>query len=850
MPGIVNKIDNLGGVQSFSSARKEIDQIAAYRQSKELEIERTLENYKKKNRAKLQSSDLLVKMEAERKLAKYKQTLLNKVDSDLAKFEEDKQKMLAEHNKKLGIKNEVDLNKLKEDFAKQLAEKEAAEMLKRYKEEVRQALAVSKIGSDNHQTLVRQNTERANGLMVMQRELNDLMLKGASDAEIQEKKAQIDQQISEMNAFAEEFDARLAYEEKIKQARQQAIATQAKSVAATLNLEESANAKGLKNKLKAQSDLNKEIKKALDTQDKAQRAANANAIKEKLNQQHEAQIDELTAVEELNKTKYQNEAELHKQQILHATALGDHIAANGKSYAENMMGAAKGALDAISGSIDKYLSVYRQYMSGINARIQGAGFDYSDLNKRIRQNTSASGVMRYTAVLENLNKLVEAGIADNLLQRTFLDNISDKIATTFDAAEASLLNIVRIQQQDTTASRLGMEAYLTRMFNHYFSDTSYLSRQFDSVQETLIAVSAQLPANLSVEFEFIVQKWLGSLSSVGVSDSTIAKIAEGISYLGSGNVEALSSDSALQNLMVMASNKAGLSYSDMLIRGMSSQDANKLMYGVVEYVKEIASSSNNVVKSQLAELFGVTIVDMQAFHNLSDTVVNDLYGSAMTYRDTLTELNSQLSQVSKRMHISERMENLLDNTLAGVGMSIADNAGLYMTYKAFDILESFTGGINLPFITAMGTGLDLNMSLEGLAKGVILGIGTASQLITAIGSLAKGGGLNLNNWTMNSNKGSGFAGYTNVNSLTETTSSTSYVTNTNSTGTSQSLVDQQKSEGESVMGKEEDDGGERMIDNTDKLVDLVTALLENSNALRNWTQDVEPYIKVPAPVYP
>ena len=48
MPGIVNKIDNLGGVQSFSSARKEIDQIVAYKQSKELEIERTIENYKKK----------------------------------------------------------------------------------------------------------------------------------------------------------------------------------------------------------------------------------------------------------------------------------------------------------------------------------------------------------------------------------------------------------------------------------------------------------------------------------------------------------------------------------------------------------------------------------------------------------------------------------------------------------------------------------------------------------------------------------------------------------------------------------------------------------------------------------
>ena len=83
-----------------------------------------------------------------------------------------------------------------------------------------------------------------------------------------------------------------------------------------------------------------------------------------------------------------------------------------------------------------------------------------------------------------------AGITNNLTQRAFLDSISDKIAATFSATQDSLIEITRIQRQDTTASRLGLEAYLTRMFNNYFGDTSYLATQFDAVQSILIGTSA------------------------------------------------------------------------------------------------------------------------------------------------------------------------------------------------------------------------------------------------------------------------------------------------------------------------------------------------------------------------
>nr|DAR14942.1 MAG TPA: hypothetical protein [Caudoviricetes sp.] len=84
--------------------------------------------------------------------------------------------------------------------------------------------------------------------------------------------------------------------------------------------------------------------------------------------------------------------------------------------------------------------------------------------------------------MTKLNSLVEEGVAKGVAQRAFLGTIAEEVATTFDATQASLLQIVRIQQTDTTAQRLGLEANLTRLFNYYFGDTSYLSQAFDSVQ--------------------------------------------------------------------------------------------------------------------------------------------------------------------------------------------------------------------------------------------------------------------------------------------------------------------------------------------------------------------------------
>lgn len=510
------------------------------------------------------------------------------------------------------------------------------------------------------------------------------------------------------------------------------------------------------------------------------------------------------------------------------TSLKASAIETGDKLKEGLANAVNAAGSALSGALDKYLGTYTEYMSSINARIQGAydGMDYESLTDVITDNTSGSPYVRYEDALSNLNKLVEEGTAINLTQRSFLMSISDKIATTFNATDSSLLRLIRLQQNDTTAARLGMEAELTKLFNYYFSDTSYLSQAFDNVANAMTDLSSQLSAKGSVEFDYIVQKWLGSLGSVGVEESTLTEIASAINALGTGQIDQLEG-TEMQNLLVMAANRVGLDYGEMLIDGINSTDVNQLLYGVIDYIQETVSGANNVVKAQYAKLFGLSVADINAFKNLSDTIISQLYGSAMSYDDTLIALDKQLGELPNRIHMSEMINNVFDNVLATTGVSIANNSGLYGTYKAFDLLESITGGIHIPTITVFGSGITLPDSIEGMVKAGITGIGTAISLVKAVGNWLDGAGLNMARWEGNWDKGT-YTGFTNMNELQTTKSSTGIISNTSESGMQQSVYDEQQDSAEEISGTEA--AGEEDSEMVQLLKQLLAFFTESQSA--------------------
>lgn len=447
---------------------------------------------------------------------------------------------------------------------------------------------------------------------------------------------------------------------------------------------------------------------------------------------------------------------------------------------------------SFTNAAEKGFEAYTKYYSSFATRLQNSALNVQDIYKTA-QNASISPYVKITSLLESTNALLNAGITNNLTQRAFLDSISDKIATTFSATQDSLIEITRIQKQDTTASRLGLEAYLTRMFNNYFGDTSYLATQFDNVQSILIGTSAQLGAQQGISFEYQVQKWLGALGASGVSNSTLQQIAQGINYLGTGNITALSANQPLQNLLLMGATRGGVNYTDILTQGITSTDANKILYGIVDYIRSI--SGNNVVRAQYAELFGISLTDMKVISDMTASTIKDLTKSAMTYSDTLDELDYQLSQVSSRMHLSEKIDNVMENIFTSTGMTVASSPLAYGTYRAAQMLENVTGGIPIPtpFIN-VGT-------FEQAMKSMIMGIGLIGPLMSGLNTLQNGGSLNLSSYAIDtSGRETGFR-QAGARQLISTSSGMTYVYNEDKSGTQQALYDEQQAETQRITGE-------------------------------------------------
>lgn len=396
--------------------------------------------------------------------------------------------------------------------------------------------------------------------------------------------------------------------------------------------------------------------------------------------------------------------------------------------------AAKKALNSAVQSVDTAIGLLNQYQASISARTQGTA-TFQDMYNLIKRNVGASPYVKQTQVLENLGKLVSEGIAFNVEQRAFLNTIKDDIATTFDAANGTLLQLVRIQQADTTAARLGMEAYLTRFLNATFQDTSYLSQGYDVTSASLLAMSASArSATEATELEFIAQKWLGSLAAVGVSDSTLQMLAQGINALGSGDVTALSSNSQMQALLAMASSRGGIGLGETLTGGLTANNLNKLLEGIVTYGQQIASSTNAVVRNQYAQLFGMSVSDLRALQNLDMGTLSKISGTNLSYGGMMGELSYQYGQVGSRLPISQMVSNVLDNLLTGIGMGVAGNPVSYAAWVVNDLVEKATGGINIPSVM----GNSLNATVNQLAKIALVAPSIMGTIGAAIGGLFDG----------------------------------------------------------------------------------------------------------------
>lgn len=414
-----------------------------------------------------------------------------------------------------------------------------------------------------------------------------------------------------------------------------------------------------------------------------------------------------------------------------------------KEFQAKIADVVKKSVDNTLSGIQRYMGTYTDYMGEIEARLQGSTKSFEGVTSTIKRNLSTSPYVKQTEVFNQLRSLISEGIAYNVEQRAFLGTISKNIATTFNVANSALLQLVRIQQADTTAARLGLEASLTKYFNAMFGDTSYLNQTFKTVSSTLLGSTSQLGARGGVEYEYAVQKWLGSLGSLGVNESTLTSIAQGINALGTGDITSLAGNQSMQRLLLMGAQRGGVSYTSALQSGLSAQDANKLLGGVVSYIQEIARSQNNVVKSQFGNLFGVTLSDMTAILNLSSQDLKNISQNMLSYGGAIKELNDQLGQVGSRLSVKQKLDNLIENALVGAAENISNQPLAYLGWTAADLMQKSGLDIALPAI--MGT--DLKQTVAGVMKMGIAGGSLITNLVYGVANaLTTGGSLGLDTW--------------------------------------------------------------------------------------------------------
>lgn len=483
--------------------------------------------------------------------------------------------------------------------------------------------------------------------------------------------------------------------------------------------------------------------------------------------------------------------------------------------------------------IESYLGAYSQYFSNIETRLLGSGKSFESTSRIISNALTGNNATTQLKVLQKLNEYVDKGIAYNVEQRAFLGTIADKIATTFDAANGTLLQLIRIQQADTTAARLGLESSLNKFFNSTFKDTSYLNGLSDNISAAILGANSQLSRNGSVEFEYVVQKWLGSLSSVGVSDSTIQSIAQGLNALGTGDVNSLSNNSALQNLLVMAANNAGIDYSSLLSGGLNASTANRLLQGLVTYGQQIANTNNQVVKSQYAQIFGMTVSDLTSLLNLSTQDLVSISSNMLSYSETISETEKQLRTVGSRTTVKERIDNVLSNVMSAFGEELANNSAAYTTWVITDMVDKVTDGLLTIQTSPFGVGTKVNV-LQLMKTGIV-GLNAVGKIGTILSGLAGNRQLSLGDWGAEETTGRGRGLSTTLSDLNvaNTTSQTAYIGNSDESAMYQGSLVAAKESNEAVMGTEDTQSNTETMTNIEKntanIYELLSTLVDGQS---------------------
>ena len=407
-----------------------------------------------------------------------------------------------------------------------------------------------------------------------------------------------------------------------------------------------------------------------------------------------------------------------------------------------------GAISDLAKKLENAIDTIGGKKGAIDTRLQGSkmkttlGSYWDRMSWDITGLAGVSPYIKQETVVSNLEAMVKKGIAYNVEQRAFLQTLSEKIANTFNASDGVLLRLIRIQQADSTAARLGMESMLNAFLNNMYETSEYIDDLASSVRSSIEEAQALVDSRAATELEWQVQKWLGSMYSVGMSNGAVQGIANAFGQLIAGQIEGINNGGA-GNLLIMAANEANLSIADILAEGLDSSKTNLLMRSMVNYLSKLYDNAKDsrVVQQQIANVYGLKASDLKAITNLAEADKKVIGGKNYTYQNLTERLYSMADTMILRTGVGEMLSNVWNNFQYTMAAGIANNPVLYSMYKVAGLLDTAVGGIPIPMISVMGNTVDLHttvadlMRVASMSGGILQGIGA---MITNLGA---GGGF-------------------------------------------------------------------------------------------------------------
>ena len=419
--------------------------------------------------------------------------------------------------------------------------------------------------------------------------------------------------------------------------------------------------------------------------------------------QRRSQIENLSSVHEKAKESIKYLAEDFK----------DNFGKNVEKLASSLQSSLSGQLDS---TINSYIDNYQSMISSL----VGANKDWESITDNLNNALSANSLVRQENVYKNLTELIKAGISENVEQRAFLETISDDLNLLLDTQTGSLARLIRLQDASIAENRVAIEYSLREFLNQNYQTSEYIKDSYLKVADSISELQAISTTSLASSIESALQTWLGSYYSVGVSDSTISNLASAINSLGTGDLSNINSN--ISKLVMMGAATSGKSYGNLLTNGITAEDVSAIMSGITDYAKSI--EGNNVVRSQWASLFGLSISDLEALKNLN--IANNT-------QTVSSDINKLFDAYANFVPTTVGLKNTFENLMFTTATNIASNDVLYGSYFVTDILEKSGIGSAL-------SSLGSSIASMGLKKtgGALQVAGTAinySKLIPYLGGL-------------------------------------------------------------------------------------------------------------------